>query len=525
MAGNVSVGLRGGLLSLSGDPLDNQLKISQPAPGMILVEGIEGTTVNGQEFVNVTGSLRHVTILLRQGGEDQLAIHGPVSIPGNLRASLGAGELAIEGTAGPVEIGRDLTIKAGANGNVTILNEVFVDGETDIKVGGTIIAVSGLATVPDFEAATFSDSLTIDNPYFPVIPGGTWTYEAEGIDDETGEAFSETIIVEVLSATRTIQGVQVRTVRDRVFVEGVLIEDTFDWYAQDDDGNVWYLGEDVTNYEFDDAGNVVGTNNDGSWVAGEDDAQPGTIMQADPTIGDRYYQEFQPGGVLDQAEVLSTDETLTVQFGTFTNVLRTKDGSVREPFGLDHKVYALGLGLLGEVKFDSEDNEIEQTNRLVSVTLNGVAVRQLVSPVGFMGTNASGEAKEGIEFGDELEIRAAGPIVLNGTELEDEVEIHSNAEVLIIDSIFRDSSWISATEAVTFRNVSADRAIKIRSDGDVYIFDSNLDELRIRFGRSDNNLVVEGSDFGWLIADGGSGDDTFEDRGGNTFRRIRLTQF
>ncbi len=523
--GNVTVGLRSGLLVVSGDSLDNQVEISQPTPGTFRVEGLEGTTVNGQEFREITGLVRNLTIQLRQGGEDHVVIQGPVDIAADLRATMGDGELSIEGSAGPVEIGRNLNFRAGDDGNVTLINEVFVEGDANIRAGGDVVATAGLATLPDFDAANFSDSLTIDNPYFPAVPGTTWTYEAEGIDDETGEPFFETIVVEVLPETRNIVGVEVRIVRDRVFVDGLLVEDTFDWYAQDDNGNVWYLGEDVTNFEYDDAGNLIGTDNGGAWEAGVDDAVAGVIMQANPRIGDRYQQEFQPGGVLDQAEVLSKDETIDTAVGTFSNVLRTKDGSVREPFGLDHKLFAPGLGLIGELKFDSEDGEIEQTNRLISVELNGVPVTELVPPTGFVGTNASGEALEGIEFDGALNIRAGVAVLLNGTELDDEAQINSGAEVLIIDSVLREMSWISAVEAVTFRNVSADRRVLIRGDGDVYIFDSALDDLRILLGPSDNSLIVEGSQIGRLIADGGLGDNTFEDRGGNTFGQLQLTRF
>lgn len=523
--GNVTVGLRSGLLVIAGDSLDNQVEISQPTPGTIRVEGLDGTTVNGQGFTEVGGAVRNVTIQMRQGGVDQLGIQGPVRIAADLRVTLGDGELTIEGSDGPVEIGRNLNIQAGENGNVTMINEVSVGGTASIRAGGSVLAVAGLATIPDFDAARFSDSLTIDNPYFPVVPGTTWTYETEGIDEETGATFFEMTVVEVLPDTRTILGVEVRTVRDRVFRDGRLIEDTFDWYAQDDNGNVWYLGEGVTNFQYDAAGNLVGTTNDGSWEAGVDDAVSGTIMQANPRLGDRYQQEFQPGGVIDQAEVLSKNEALTVPVGTFSNVLRTKDTSVREPFDLTHKAYAPGLGIIAEFKFDIEDNEARQTERLVSVSLNGVPVTELVPPTGFAGTNASGESKEGVEFDNGANLRAGGPLLLIGTEFDGAARINSSAEVVVIDSLLSETSWIEAAEAVTFRNVSAEERVWIRGDVDVYIFDSDLDDIRIQLGASDNSLIVQGSEIDRLTADAGPGDNTFEDRGGNTFGRLQLTGF
>jgi hypothetical protein len=525
MDGDVSASLRGGFLLVSGDTLDNQVEISQPTPGTYRVEGVDGTTVNGDEFAEFTSPVRTLTIQMRQGGEDLLTIQGPLKIAGDLRATLGDGELSVEGSAGAVEIGRNLNVRAGENGNVSLLNEVSVGGETNIRAGGEVVAAAAEATLPDFDSATFSDSLTIDNPYFPLVPGTTWTYEAEGIDDETDEPFTETIIVEVLPGTRTILGVEVRIVRDRVFTDGLLVEDTFDWYAQDDNGNVWYMGEDVTNFEYDDLGSLIATNNDGHWEAGIDDAVAGIIMQANPYVGARYYQEFQPGGVLDTGEVLSRDETIDTAIGTFSDVLRTEDGSVREPFGLDHKIYAPGLGTIGEFKLDIEDDEIAETVRLVSVELNGVPVTELVSPGGFAGTSAGGEEKEGIEFEREVNIRSGEATILRRTKLDGSLQLNSGAEAFIVDSILNDTSWISALEAITLREVVAEERIWIRGDVDVHVFDSDLHEVRVLLGESDNSLTVEGSEIDSLFADGGRGVNTFDDAGDNTFGQLVLRRF
>ncbi len=92
--------------------------------------------------------------------------------------------------------------------------------------------------------------------------------------------------------------------------EGVLVEDTFDWYAQDTAGNVWYLGELATNYEYDNKGNFIGTNNDGSWEAGVDGALPGYAIEANPQVGDNYFQEFAPGIAEDEGQVISINESI-----------------------------------------------------------------------------------------------------------------------------------------------------------------------------------------------------------------------
>ena len=117
---------------------------------------------------------------------------------------------------------------------------------------------------PVFSVQLFSaQSALITNPFFPLVPGSAHTFVVETQDE------IEIIVVEVLEVTRLVAGVQCAVVRDRVYVDEVLIEDTYDWYAQDNAGNVWYMGEEVTNYEYDDDGNVIGTDSEGAWEAGE----------------------------------------------------------------------------------------------------------------------------------------------------------------------------------------------------------------------------------------------------------------
>lgn len=220
--------------------------------------------------------------------------------------------------------------------------------------------------LPDFSLAVFDNSLQIDNPYWPLVPGTTYTYEGEFIDLETGETETEIIVVDVLDQSRTVLGVDARVVRDRVFLEGLLIEDTFDWYAQDNDGNVWYMGEDVTDFEYDDDGNLIGTSHPGQWEAGVDGALPGHIMKTNPQIGDQYYQEFYVGKAEDEGEVLALGETNTVPAGTFANVLRIRDGSVLDD-AFAHKSYAPGIGNILEQEFDVATGAFLGTVQLVSV--------------------------------------------------------------------------------------------------------------------------------------------------------------
>ena len=206
-------------------------------------------------------------------------------------------------------------------------------------------------TVPDFEAATFSNPTQIDNNFLPLEPATVRTYRAETADG------TERTVVEVLDETKVVYGVTVRVVRDRVYLNDVLVEDTHDWFAQDDDGNVWYMGEEVDNYEYDVDGNPLPLNHDGAWEAGKDVAgvgeiaRPGHVMKASPMVGDLYHQEYYPGEAEDMGEVVALNVSVTLADGTtYTGCLQTRDFTRLEPGVAEHKYYAPGIGLVVEEK-------------------------------------------------------------------------------------------------------------------------------------------------------------------------------
>jgi hypothetical protein len=146
-------------------------------------------------------------------------------------------------------------------------------------------------------------------------------------------------VVTVTRKTKTIMGIEARVVHDVVTEDGDLVEDTFDWYAQDADGNIWYLGEDTREYE---NGKVKTT--EGSWEAGVDGAQAGIVVPAAPRVGLTYRQEYYSGEAEDRGEILSLNEKATVPFGSFEQVLMTKDTTPLDPKVLEHKFYARGVG-------------------------------------------------------------------------------------------------------------------------------------------------------------------------------------
>jgi hypothetical protein len=185
----------------------------------------------------------------------------------------------------------------------------------------------------DLDPADFTTA--IDNPYWPMSPGSRWTYRET---DEDGNVVE--VVVTVSSETKVVaNGVTALIVRDTVTQDGDLIEDTFDWYAQDGDGNVWYLGEDTAEFE-----NGEVTTTAGSFEAGVDGALPGIIIPADPEDGMRYRQEYYAGEAEDNGEILSTVEQVDVPLGHFTDVLLTKDTITIQPDVLEYKLYAPGVG-------------------------------------------------------------------------------------------------------------------------------------------------------------------------------------
>jgi len=179
----------------------------------------------------------------------------------------------------------------------------------------------------------------VDNPYFPLGSRRTLSYRAttkEGI---------ETLQIEVTGRTKTILGVTTRVVIETAALNGETIEIAENWFASDNDGNVWYFGEFTQDFD-----HGVPSGTAGSWQAGEDGALPGFIMKAHPMPGDTYFQEFAPGVAEDMASVMSITKTATVMGRTLNNVLLTKEWTALEPNSVEHKSYAPAIGLILEEK-------------------------------------------------------------------------------------------------------------------------------------------------------------------------------
>jgi len=205
---------------------------------------------------------------------------------------------------------------------------------------------------PVIDPADFVD--VIDNPYLPLVPGTTFTYQAEM---EDGVEVNE---VQVTDETKVILGVVCTVVCDRVWADGVLTEGTYDWYAQDEDGNVWYFGEDTK--EYDESGNVIST--EGSWEAGVDGAKPGIVMEANPQPGDSYRQEYYEDVAEDMAKVLRLNASVSVPYGEFEDCLKTKEWTPLDRGVVEHKYYAWGVGLVLVTELKGKSVRVE----LVEIT-------------------------------------------------------------------------------------------------------------------------------------------------------------
>jgi hypothetical protein len=200
---------------------------------------------------------------------------------------------------------------------------------------------SGVPTLPtgadpvNLDPADFSADIT--NPYWPMKPGTRWVYRGT----EKGEPSQDIVIVATTSTKKLANGITARVVRDTARVNGHIIEDTLDWYAQDSAGNVWYMGEQTAEFE---KGKII--SRAGSWEAGKDGALPGILIPARPQVGQQYRQEYKRGEAEDNGQVLATNHLVEVAAGQYKGALVTMDTSTIEPDVVEFKFYAPEVGPL-----------------------------------------------------------------------------------------------------------------------------------------------------------------------------------
>jgi hypothetical protein len=209
------------------------------------------------------------------------------------------------------------------------------NGNGDTGTGGNQSTLPQAGGEPvTLNPADFTTEIT--NPYWPMKPGDKWVYKET---DAEGSVMRD--VVTVTNETKQIaNGVEARVVRDIVSEDGEPVEVTDDWYAQDKDGNVWYLGEDTAEYK-----NGKVATREGSFEAGVDGAQPGVIMLAEPTVGQSYRQEYYKDHAEDSAKVVALGEAVSVPFGKFTDTVKTEDVSpLDDPPAVENKFYVRDVG-------------------------------------------------------------------------------------------------------------------------------------------------------------------------------------
>jgi hypothetical protein len=216
----------------------------------------------------------------------------------------------------------------------------LLTGSVGAGLAVAAIAAASSAAASATDAPVFDPNnfvAVVDNPYYPLPVGRTLVYS--GIKD--GQTQRDTVTV--TSQTKIILGVTATVVSDIADHNGAILERTSDWYAQDKQGNVWYLGEDTVHFL---AHGKPDTS--GSWEAGVNGAVPGIIMEANPQIPDAYRQELLAGEAEDTAWIVDRGTTIRVPYGRVANVLTTLEATRLEPGAYDQKVYGPGIGIVLE---------------------------------------------------------------------------------------------------------------------------------------------------------------------------------
>lgn len=201
---------------------------------------------------------------------------------------------------------------------------------------------------PKIDPANFVSRVT--NPYLPLKPGTTLIYRGVMKDGTTPQVDN----FSVTHRHKTVMGVSCTVVSDTVTSRGRPVERTFDWFAQDRWGAVWYMGEETQELKHGHFGKMID-----SGPAGIHGAQPGVMMEAHPRQGDAYWQFHWPGHALDYARVLGGGGPLDLPYGSFHHTLLTQEQSPLEPGVRDHKWSVRGVGYVKEKAASGSEEQIE----------------------------------------------------------------------------------------------------------------------------------------------------------------------
>lgn len=218
-----------------------------------------------------------------------------------------------------------------------------------VGCGGGTASKNGASAyrLPDFPAPSQFRS-SIEDPYLPLRPGARWVYLSKTADG------TERTVVVVERRTRVVAGVTATVVHDRAYLNGTLSEDTYDWFAQDNAGNVWYLGEDTATLDAN--GKVDST--DGTWRAGVDGGRAGIFMPAHPRAGQAGLQEYSKGEAEDAFEILHLAVGVRTPAVSSHHAMLVRETTRLEPGVVDHKIYVRGVGTVLEETVKGGDERL-----------------------------------------------------------------------------------------------------------------------------------------------------------------------
>lgn len=205
---------------------------------------------------------------------------------------------------------------------------------------------------PEIRPADFTTDIT--NRYFALPMGKKMTFEAT-----TKAGVVERIEIEILRETKTIEGVETIVYLDRVYNDDQLIEETRDYLAQHKNGDVWYFGEDVDNYE-----NGQLKDHSGSFLHGRDGAKAGIWMKAEQRVGDSYRQEYYPGEAEDMRDTVATGLAVTTKLASYTDCVKVYDWTPLDKASREYKYYCPQVSSL----VLNEDLETGKRSELTNVT-------------------------------------------------------------------------------------------------------------------------------------------------------------
>jgi hypothetical protein len=210
------------------------------------------------------------------------------------------------------------------------------DVATTTSGGPSTTTVPSTTTTLAIDPSTFS--VTFTNEYFAATLGMMYLYE-RNLEDGTRAR----VTLAPTSETRVVMGVECAVFTGYVYMDDPTVRshtDTVAWYAEDAGGNVWCFGEEITNYEGEEAVDAV------SWEAGVNGAVPAMVMEGEPKPGDLYHQGYAGGLVEIMAEVLDVNSTVEIPYGSFEQVVKVREWTPSRPGATKVKYYAPGVGLV-----------------------------------------------------------------------------------------------------------------------------------------------------------------------------------